>query len=450
MRRISVSEIEGKPALCFDTALDSRSFAQARFFQYINEPGYIVRPDGSVEAWKAAGVIESGASMLVWGPPFSGTRLDLLVKGSQDAALAAIVFWLRARLALAQESAAISPSAALIADFNEGAIHPEGKVFFAPPALCRRCISAEEESENIERYTHPDLTGAKAAAFCAGAMLYRVLAGSPPYASGDQAAVNEDMREGNFTPLSLAVLGIDEKLASLVQNALLPDQNRTTDIPEKLLEILAPKDRGPESAGAGAKSTASFFRPLSQEESTRIAKEKEKYQKKKNASVKTRRFIMRNKIALLASLAGFVIVLIAVNSIINSRSALPTTKGMDSTTVIKSYYNAFAGLDHFTMDACLARGADKNDFNMVMNLYVMAKVRQAYEFRENLQIIGISNLTIERLSGNENEETIRYRTAYTLRLPEEQEFPPVNRVEELTLTRMRGNWQISKIVKIAD
>jgi hypothetical protein len=282
----------------------------------------------------------------------------------------------------------------------------------------------------------------KAAAFCAGAMLYRTLAGSAPFPASDK-----NLAEGNFIPLRFAAPGINEEFGCLVQAALMlaagvqKPGGTGTDILNRLLEILMP-------AGEEVKTAASLFRQLSGEEKALLTKEKEKFIKRKNAAVKTRRFVMRYKSVLLGSAAALVIVFLIAGSIKKSRAELPTTRGMDSEEVVQSYYNAFGELDHPLIGACLAKGADRSDLDMVINMFVISKVRQAYEFNSGLEEFsgfGVTDLSVELLSGGEDDSEIHYRAIYTLWMPAEQGFQPGRRSDDLVLARRRGNWQITEI-----
>ncbi|MDR0585022.1 MAG: hypothetical protein LBG57_11860 [Treponema sp.] len=492
-RRIFNFEVEGGPALGFDTGLDSRSFAQAKLALFMNEPGLIVRPGGApLEIWKASGVIEregedAGLSsvMVVWGPPFEGKRLDLLINDSarQNEALAAAVRWIEALSSLGERQVSLRPFAALV---SSGASYPPGTVFFAPDNLALRCMQAEGPDALIrggERYVHPDLSGARAAAFTAAAMLYRVFAGAAPFPAQEELTLRQDMRELNFLPVRFAAPGLDEKLAAFMQKALSPaagtgggankGPQSGAALFRQLPEILKP---------AGVQEAAVFFfHPLSDAERLRLTKEKDRFLKKKNLAVKTRRFVMRNAALIAGAAAAALITLLAARSVVKSQAEGPGTRGMDSAQVVQGYYGAFGGLDHQLMEACVTKGAGKSDIEMVVNLFVISKVRQAYEtgaapplisageWRDSgggpvdSQVFGVTDLEIERLSGNETTDEIRYRAAYTLWLPQgrqEEESPDaggpgaaeasrlpqgVQYTDELTLVRNRGNWRISAI-----
>ncbi|MDR0290055.1 MAG: hypothetical protein LBI06_03900, partial [Treponema sp.] len=460
---------EADNVLGFDTGLDSRAFAQAKFAQFIAEPGLIVRPDEEasrrIELWKASGVREVAnadgkQTMMVWGPSVEGERLDsLLNNAAQDKALAAIVAWIKAILALKDDSQfapPLWPCAATIAQEGE-----KKRVFFAPPTMTRLCTMALDESAAFsggEWYVHPDLRGMDAAAFAAAAMLYRVFAGTAPYPVAPESAdaadsvnavqslLHQDIREGNFLPIRFAVPGLNAQLVDLIQYAMEPANKKSgkfsvgnmavnnfasgnshagkkgTMLLEKILTIL--------------QNTVSFVQPLAEEDLRLLEKEKAQFLKINTASVKTKRFVMRNVTMLLVCLAVLVSVIVVISTIVHSRSSLPTTAGMTPLQVVESYYNAIGELDHQLMEACVVRGAGKNDIGMVVNFFVISKIRQTHELRSppvvvpaldwqqgnveltpSAQIFGVTDLNIRWLSGAEDSGEIRYRADYILWIP---------------------------------
>ena len=487
-----IFEADGRRVLGFDTGLDSRSFAQAKLAQLITEPGFIVRPAEAgprrIELWKASGVLERSDSggkptMVVWGPLFEGDRLDLLINESaeQDKVLAAICAWIQAMLALGESApgdtargapAAVSPwpDAAIIArdSGSAAASAPSPAVFFAPPILARRCIIAA-----AEWYVHPDLDGMNGAAFTAAAMLYRLFAGAPPFPVIDESLLHQDMRESNFLPVRFAVPGLDARLAALIQNALEPPHDNGERLLSEMLTILQP--------GGQTVSAASPVQPLAEENRLLLEKEKVQFQKRKTASVKTKRFVTRNSAVLLGCFAALAAAVLIIVSIAQSRSRLPSTAGMEPAQVIESYYNAFGELDHQMMEACVTNGAGKDDINSVINLFVINKTRQAYENKftpfiisarewrqgaevdTDTQVFGVTDLqiTINKEQVTNNKEEVQYRVDYTLWIPAElsgdQEIkstetrPPIPyyRSDIVTLVRKKDkrgfNWRIAGI-----
>jgi len=464
MQNIYFSDIDGKPAVCFDTGLDPRSFARTKMSQSLIEPGYVVRPDGSKDTWKAGGVSEVDGFMRVWGAPFHGERLDKLLNAvssekqeeTLQTALQSVVFWIRAKLFLGDVDSTLNPGATFVCCENGGV--PEnvkGSVFFTPENLSQRCLLFEGLETN--RFSCPDLKGMEAAAFCAAAMLYKVLTKTQPYP--DKINIFQDMREGVFIPVDFAAPGLNKELCALINSALLlpVDRKRTTasgtDILTNLLKILMTKE-------SGVVSLSSLFIKLSDNENAKLLKEKKSYLFKQNTVVKTKRFVTRNKPALTGvAIAAAFIIFLSIN-MLNSRNERITTAGMSPDTVVRSYYEGFSSLDHALMEACIY-GADKSDINTASNLYVVNKMRQSYDgssrnaivpaklWKENggvlpaPDVFGVTDLSIEHIDGKESDSSITYRADYILWYPNE----PIAsiRSDELTLSRVRGNWRITEM-----
>jgi hypothetical protein len=458
-------EIDGRKALGFDTGLDSRAFAQAKLAQFITEPGLIVR-SGAVELWQASGVREVTASdgkqtMVVWGPPVDGECLDTMLNNApQDKILAAISAWIQAILLLKNNECEtpLWPCAAMFSQGSAGTM-----VFFAPPGLARH------EAVTIdERYVNPGFSGMNAAAFTVAAMLYHACAGTPPFSAGDKSLLYQDMREGNFLPIRFAVPGLNERLAALIQNALVPFTAKGGTITDgtRLLEAML------ECVQAQQSSILSLVRPLSQAEQLSLEKEKHQYLKIKTASITTKRFVARNAALLAGCLAVIMAVTLGVHSCAQSRARLPSMAGMEPVRIIETYYYAIGDLDHQMMEACVSGNAGKNDIRMVINFFVIEKTRQSYahnalpifipahkwpDGHTDIPIFGPADLKLEWLEGGEENGEIHYRADYTFWTPSqlvdeaesaEIEDPlslPYPRSDIVTLIRKKGNWRISEI-----
>jgi len=437
----------------------------------IVSPGNRENPAGSVELWKTSGVIEyseperegpnltaASPTMVVWGPAFEGERLDLPVNDSsrRDEALSAVVLWLKAVTTLDEKTRMaipVWPCAALVANAdNTGAETGGGtpRVFFAPPSLALRCLRAGDEAlyfSGYEWYSHPNFGSAelvqshnneailpehlawrssgsgsgpgqagleadiakanKRAAFTAATMLYRIFAGTPPFPATNDILIHQDMREGNFLPVRLAVPGLDGKLAELIQRVLEPHERRNAvtgtlmekPLPGELLAAIQPPPRSepalePPPGGVEtsthtglAASVSSLIRPVSETDRLSLEKEKKQFLRVKTASVNTKRFVKRNTGILVACLIGIGVLSFFVHAMVQSRAARPTTEGMEPIEVIKSYYNAFGELDHILMESMLMRGVGRNDLNMVTHLFVINRVRMAHEHSPRSLII---------------------------------------------------------------
>lgn len=476
----------------FDTGLTAQAFAQVKLAQFINRSGIIVYPDGKTSLWRPEGVTEhqaagsSGETLVIYGPDFPGERLDRLVEQADEGALDALRYWVRARAVLNGWTDSQAPlpcpwpwPAAAIAAASPA--FPPGTILFPPDLLPRRAVEAEGNGawlKGAERWTHPDLTGEDAAVFAAAAMFYYIICKEPPYPAEDLEKLHSDIREGVYTPPSLIVPGLDAGIAALISQALAPvsaaAKRPSPSIEEFCEKIGPPRSGGPEG----------FTRRVSEEERARIKAERDQFDRKKTARVSTRRFIRRNTAIIGGVSVAVVVLALVIGSIVQGRKALPTTKGMSPQEVIAAYYGSFGTLDHTLMEACVMGNAGKGDISTVTNIFVISKVREAYEMKRpviaaqewldagapptELTVTGVTGLRIEGEDEDERDGEVRYRAAYTLWLPasytqedgpgDSPETPPETALalpaktditDEVRLVLHKGAWRIAEIERYA-
>ncbi|MDR1971593.1 MAG: hypothetical protein LBQ46_06690 [Treponema sp.] len=499
VERIFHLEIAGRRRLGFDTGLSPQAFAQAKLAQFITQEGSIILPGGETLSWQPGGVIERNGTMVVWGPNFEGERLDRLLAGlnagpqrleAAGRALEALGRWIAAYPA---GGGSLWPAGVFIA-LGAGGLYPPGTVFFPPERLRLRSVQAEGDEawlDGGESLVCRDLAGEDAAAFTAAAMLYRILAArggedaALPFPARDKDLLHQDMREAVFLPLRFAAPGLDPQAAELVDRAITgPKAGKPPGRRPSLRDLAGLL----ETAEGRPRALNTFFQDLGAGEEEKLWEDRERFEKRRKVEVGTRRFVVRNTAILAGIAAALVITVLIVNSIIASNRDRPNTAGMDSRQVVETYYGAFGELDHMLMEACVTGKAGKGDIDMVTRYFVTAKVRQAYEYSAASAIaakdwfqngappvpalvFGVTDLAITRLAGDETGDETHYRTEYILWVPgagdedtegsspitaipgpespeaAEDFIPPrgYSFTDELTLTRLKGNWQISRI-----
>jgi len=469
LKKVLFFELNGKEVLGFDTALTSRDFARTKMAQSIPQPGYIIYPDGRVEIWQRGGVTPLGSgtdeTIVFWGPLFPGEGIEELIKSTnKDKALDAIRFWLKARIVLeekfakAQEAAFSGLSGALIIH-KKNNLYPLGTVFFPPSDLFMRTITAETEAE--AEWAHPDLAGAEGISFSAGAMLYRVFCGADAFSGAGIEEIHQNIREGVFLTPSLALPGLDPEMSKLISNLLgtkIKGGWAKRPAPNEIMEFIG-------APASVSKQVSSWLRILDTDEITKMNAEKARYIKKNALTVKTRRFVTRNKIIITTSIVVLAIIALIVRDVIKNRPE-DITKGMNPVEVAETYYNAFGELDHAVMENCVRGKAGKDDIDMVTNFFVLSRVRQAYELYSTSFIpaqkwidegspatdkivFGITDLKIRGLSMN--REKASFIAEYTLWTPnynEESGFPTIegnSYKDELDFALIKGSWRIESI-----
>lgn len=368
-------EVEGQRVLGFDTGLSLQAFARLRQINLLTERGYVVAPSGSVSPWTAGGTVEQNGTIVVWGPDFRGERLDRLVQGDQGRAIEALRWWMKGREALLNQAIPLPPP------YPAGAfISDDGSIFFPPPAIALRSLAAEGSNAPLEgahRWVHPDKQGEEADVFTLAALLYRVFTGTEPFAGASEDECRENIRDGKYTPIALAVPQLRNELRFLIDRAL---------------EVL-PQKSGRDEKNAGRPRLEAFIQALGKAElyvsldATELEKVEQlrhNYEKKYEKTIARKRYLRKNKTVLTITLISLAIFILIAQSIIRDQASRPTTAGMTPLQVVQTYYGSFNTLDHQKMSACVRGKAGAMDIEAVMNLYVISKVRQAYERKNSV------------------------------------------------------------------
>jgi len=435
-KRVFGFELDGKFVLGFDTGLDARSFAKTKMFLFITQPGYIVYPDGKVEIWQAGGVTEiafQGAfqdttTMAIWGPYFPGEELAEVIN-RKDEALDALRYWLNARIAIkknpdsGKEPPFPGPAGAFIVTRESPGTYPKGTIFFPPARLLKRTLDAGGALIDAERYTHPDLTGSEEISFCAGAMLYQIFCNTLPFQRNEENEQRQDIREGVFIPPNLAAPGLNPEVSALITQILSPitpvKEAKPRPTPEFINDFFGPPFSKPQSF---------WVKALSEKEINNIRAKQEQYEKNTVRVAKTRRFLIRNTAVITVSCIVILILALFARSMIRARAELPTTRGMTAIEVVETYYSAFNAFDHTMMQACVTGRAGRDDIRTITSLFVISRVRQAYEVNQifmpaaewietgrpatDKTVFGITDLAIRVLS--ENQDSAIIEAAYIL------------------------------------
>ncbi|GAB1481463.1 hypothetical protein MASR2M78_02780 [Treponema sp.] len=473
-------EVEGRRVLGLSTGLDPISFAQAKLAQLLSDTGTLVHQDGTVEIWRPEGVVESKGIMVIWGPNFQGTALDQIFAKGGTAALNALRLWLSARAKLEKPVPAPSPGTVYL-DINN-------TLLFLPQRLGQRHLLAqgkEAQLERSERWLHPDRKGLEADLFTASALAYAIFSKKAPFAAATVEAVQADIRDGLLLPSKLAAPGLDTMIAKHIDESLFPKQKARSGTGSN--KKLASTDAGKELQNLsrmlgsyGSKGLETFFKPLTEKEAELLSKELIRYQSSQEKSLKIKRFTTRNKTALGLGAIGLLIVFFIVRSFVVDSGSKPSTKGMSPREVIQTYYGSFGTLDHGMMEACVIQKAGKGDIDATMNLFVISRVREAYEHTTmvlsaeqwindgsplvNQMVYGTTDLAITETETDESDGELGFRVEYSFWHPaaaEEMEEEAENiqrtqearaskpektiRSDELRLVLKDGRWRIAAL-----
>ncbi|AEJ19340.1 hypothetical protein [Gracilinema caldarium] len=367
-------EVEGRQVLGFDTGLPPQAFVKARLGNLLNSEGLIV--DSTVHPWKPEGTVEHQGHILLYGKNFTGESLEVLLSRGDDTSLLALQWYIKALKHIAEFDSRFFDT---ISFFPAGVlIHRDGTVFFAPAVLAKRFYEYQDPEYYISkvlRWLHPDKTGINAAVFTAACITYTLVTGCAPFSISRsseleraQRILNQDIRDGFYKPASLLKPRIDLELTDLLDSILEPVKGKTNRDLEDFIRILGEPGKKKLTDLFNASEAANISTTLLQREF-----------KKRERSIKIQRFFRIYRYVMLAGLGSALALALILWNILEGQKDRPTTKGMTPPEVVKTYYNAFNTLDHQWMEACVQKGVSKGDIEAVINLFVISKVREAYE-----------------------------------------------------------------------
>jgi hypothetical protein len=499
--------------MTFSTGLTAAEFAKQKQVYLLTLCGCVLREQGgtgpaantglfSYEEWRAEGVKEENGIMAVYGKDFGGVRLDALLEGEKETALSAILFWKAGLDFLRDKTIFEGIVAAPCAVFVDLA----NRTLFFPPRDLMRIVVENEGGPNgaagtgggvgasgtvgagwlsgAKRWMHPDKREADAVNWTFAACLYRVFAGFAPFTvplpAPDNApkgapatkktprtdihtiedTLSGDLREGVLVPIALAAPGLREDIARFIDAHIA--RKRAQEKPA----VMPPC---PFIADDYAKNIV----PVPPETVTALAEKREEIERKNQQQIRRKRFLARNKTVIKGVAAGVVILGLVVGSLVQAQLERWSTKGLTPAQVVEQYYGAFGNLDHETISACVEKDAAKADVEMVTNLFVIAKMREAYEQKRtvinaadwdgtepppDITVFGVVDLALDWPGGGENDGTgvngsaITARAHYDLVVPQsfvdgsETAGPArVSREDVLRLQWRKDRWCIAEI-----
>ena len=420
------------------------------------EHGWILHHD-RFEPWTISGTAEIEGKVYFYGPYVEGKLLAHLLKDQSENRIRYI-----SRLATVLER---MRSASLPVDrlHTNGIIFSEqGKVFVFPPKIMESIKRLQGETTNLQvygYYNHPLLEGERNNSFSLGVLSYLATTEDYPYSGETEIEVHEKMREFNVVPPHLKKIGIKEQVSLFIMRSLRDSYGTPPDlcewveasaewadqgIHEEISESLK-ATREEEGAKIGTSSTRSFNRKV---------------------------FLHRNRGKIMISAIALAAAVWIISSIVSSALEPPVTLGMGPREVVELFYTSVNRFDSETLEQCLGRGVKAAEVREVLNLYVLSRVRMAYEgtsgimpaqewldqgrpeLPEGTSVYGIANLTIKKI----NETT--FTASYEKWVPQNSEQDPntettpiisgTQNVDRLILENKGTHWVISAIERVKE
>lgn len=275
----------------------------------------------------------------------------------------------------------LNGSGGIIADnFDKASDDITGiKLLFIPQDLFKYStagLSAEEQSDILNCWINPSLTGLPAICFLRASVAYKMLTGRFAYPASDTLTRNADILDKNFLPLELSINGIDPELAQNINKGLKLNSN-SVSIPGKKpkgkrSEELIPQAEFPLDLLANAKEAINS--KLSDQE---FQDKVNSYKKMQNSRVNTKRTLRRNTAAFITGFIAIVAVALFIRSAYKNYLSDYTSKGLTSVQTIQAFFKGMNNLDVTLMEN-VSRGRGANSYsNAISSVYVISKQRVA-------------------------------------------------------------------------
>jgi serine/threonine protein kinase len=432
-----------------------KNYALTQFSSLKKEPGWIVE-EGTIKPWYITGVMQEGNNTYFYGPYESGFSLYSLLTDPHEDHLPYIHKLVEVLKLLKERSQPFPPLYANSVLFLE-----DDRVLLLPYTIMGRAIDQLPDDERVickDYIKHPDEDGEEALSFSLGVLLYVLVTGEFPFTDEADELLHAKMRTKEILTPKLKRPEVSSEVSSFVMKALARDgaskYPTLAEWEEKLSRFL---EEG-------------IFEELSEDERQAIKTEAEKIEEKSDKSFQRQTFLQKHKVTIILSAVGVVAVIWFLVSFLGNLLEPPVTLGKSPREVVYMFYTSVNNLDHVTMQDCVSSGVGEKKIKEVTHLYVVEKMRKAYEGSSGIidaqkwidegrppidsseTIYGIADLTIQQKSRSQQEAhfTVTYKMFVPLNQeetvePKPPEIAEMHINEQLYLANRGNYWEIYRI-----
>ncbi|MCQ2573634.1 MAG: hypothetical protein MJ182_07045 [Treponema sp.] len=280
------------------------------------------------------------------------------------------------------------------------------KILFLPQSLYTGSVAGktdEEKGRQINLWINPTLYGNQALRFARSNIAYKILTGRLPFPDTNTVERNADILDKKYLPIELCLPSLDPKLAEKINSELelnsakvsIPGKKERKHISQKINEGRKVNESDSQKAARlqaeYLKAVSSFPLELLENAEHKYFSDEEYAQKagdymaKKSARVKTKRRIRRNTntivtISVIAAIIAFI-----AGKDIKSKGQDKTSKGLTAEQTVEAFYKSVNNLDTMFVSDHAKGKAGSNYSNIVSQMYVIGKNRQAYSRDRGIQ-----------------------------------------------------------------
>ncbi len=448
---IAIITIDNTPYLAVRIPGGQTSFSTTRFAAIKNREGYTYK-NGALEAWHFTGTCEIDGNIYFYGPYEGGDPLLALL--SIESSPLPLIVHLCTLFGILPEQARPFYLNSFIVD-----IEKKTGVVLPPPVmeLLVRNLDVDGRREIRSHYFRAANNYEENAVFFLSAIGYYLCTRTfPEDAFSLQPTNQQKPLQENLLPPHLLNPELCLDLSKLFMEGLLnPGSVSVGFFKTRIAEIPTIEDKTLSAADIASR-----------------VREKEELIGARLKRDRRNRFIRKNGWKILIILAAGTLLGVGGGKIIYNATRPPITAGMSEKDVIRLFYKSYNELDHETMEECTVRGLKLKEVDTTTNLFVISRIRQAYERKnpvisaeewlegergspdEYPLVFGIADLHIINDGGNIfTAEYLEFMPG-TMASTEEnvstaESGPVIAKIRErIMLTYEKGGWLISDITEL--
>jgi len=415
---MNIISFENK-TLKLNSGILEENFGKMSFASIITEEGVLIRAEKSEDKysfeyspWTFSEVqsfdTENGRRVFFLGDsPFEKTPSTLLelLEGDKafDAGLAVIRILTDA--SLAKPELCYTGAGGILLDVTNSdqftALILPGTLFTNATAG----LTDSEKARQINLWMNPTLHENQALRFARSNLAYRILTGRLPFPSENTIERNADILDKKYLPLEMCIPGVDEKLAEKI-NSELELNSAKVNVPGKKerktlsAKINEDRPRNESDAQKAARLQGEYIKAVSaypfeliegckgktsSVSDEEFSKKASEYMTRKTARVAAKRKIRRNTGVIVTVTIIAVVLAVMIANTVKTNGLDKTTKGLTAEQTVEAWYQSVNALDTvFFTDAGKGKAAGAVS-NVVSQMYVIGKNRQAYSRDRGIQ-----------------------------------------------------------------
>lgn len=397
-------ELDGIPYLGMNIASKRRNRAATQFAEVKNSEGrlFFKTPEGwKNKPWKVLGALEKEEQIYLYGEMVRGKTLSQILEQADTK----VLDYLR-RLAEVLKTAEEN-------NFTLGKINTEGIIFtendeiLLLPREIMGLISSQQSSDfrnsTMELFNHPEKSGEEGYVFSFGVFTYRCITGEYPFLGEDEIEIHKRMRDLAILSPRQRIPELKEEISEIIMTSLGQEKKTFPGLSDwiEALDSWIAMD--------------SLYREISEEEKKEIQERVKKIEKRRESLYSTKSFFDKHKKAIIISGIAIILGIGMMVNILQGVLAPPVTEGMEPMEVVELFYSSINSFDHMAIEDATAKGVAKEEIRQATNLYVISRMRLAYEQKTGFvpadrwiaegmpelsrdeTLYGIANLTITSL-----------------------------------------------------